>query len=228
MSSPAKPRAVVYVDGFNLYYLGLKRTPFKWLNLLELARLHCPQFDIQAVKYFSAPVKPHPNYPASQAHIKQQTYFRALGTVAGVEIILGTYLRSETRMPLLPLTTPPTMVRVEKSEEKGSDVNVATHLLCDAFDNTYDVAVLISNDSDLLLPVQTVRAKFGKKVHIIFPFQLFKSRNPKKKRGLPRRSYALQNNCDSFSHLDRANLSLAQFPVTLTDPNGTFTKPPSW
>ena len=228
MSSPAKPRAIVYIDGFNLYYLGLKRTPYKWLDVLALSQLHCPHLDIQAVKYFSAPVKPHPNFPLSQAHIKQQTYFRALRTVPQVEIILGSYLRSVTRMPQVPLTTPPIIVDVEKSEEKGSDVNIATHLLCDAFDSIYDVAVLISNDSDLLLPVQTVRAKFGKQVHIVFPFRVFKSRDPKKKKRMPRRSYALQHNCDTFVHLEKSKLLSAQFPTTLSDANGTFSKPPNW
>jgi hypothetical protein len=42
-------------------------------------------------------------------------------------------------------------------EEKGSDVNVATHLLLDVLSGTVDAAVLISNDSDLGLPVRIAR-----------------------------------------------------------------------
>ena len=44
-------------------------------------------------------------------------------------------------------------VRVMKTEEKGSDVNLATYLLVDAFEDRFDVAVIISNDSDLKEPI---------------------------------------------------------------------------
>jgi hypothetical protein len=42
-------------------------------------------------------------------------------------------------------------------EEKGSDVNVATHLLLDVLRGAVDAAVVISNDSDLELPLRCVR-----------------------------------------------------------------------
>lgn len=42
-------------------------------------------------------------------------------------------------------------------EEKGSDVNVATHLLDDVLSRRIDAAVVISNDSDLSLPLRLVR-----------------------------------------------------------------------
>ena len=44
-------------------------------------------------------------------------------------------------------------------EEKGSDVNVATHLLLDVLAGKVDAAVVVSNDSDLALPVREVRAR---------------------------------------------------------------------
>ena len=44
-------------------------------------------------------------------------------------------------------------------EEKGSDVNVATHLLIDIFDQAIDCAIVVSNDSDLALPIQVARDK---------------------------------------------------------------------
>jgi uncharacterized LabA/DUF88 family protein len=49
------------------------------------------------------------------------------------------------------------MVSVARREEKGSDVNVATHLLIDAFSSRIDAAVVITNDSDLALPIRHVR-----------------------------------------------------------------------
>ncbi|HTR76959.1 MAG TPA: hypothetical protein VMH39_02575 [Gemmatimonadaceae bacterium] len=44
-----------------------------------------------------------------------------------------------------------------KTEEKGSDVNLATHPPVDAYEGRADVAVLFTNDSDLAEPVRVVR-----------------------------------------------------------------------
>jgi hypothetical protein len=60
-------------------------------------------------------------------------------------------------------------VKVIKTEEKGSDVNIATHLLMDGFRNDYELAVVVSNDSDLLMPIQVVTQEFGKPVGLLNP-----------------------------------------------------------
>ena len=44
-------------------------------------------------------------------------------------------------------------------EEKGSDVNIATHLLLDVLSGEIDAAVVISNDSDLALPLRKARER---------------------------------------------------------------------
>lgn len=46
---------------------------------------------------------------------------------------------------------------VRKREEKGSDVNVATHLLTDVLTGSVDAAIAITNDSDLALPLRIAR-----------------------------------------------------------------------
>ena len=47
----------VYVDGFNLYYGAVKSTPYKWLNLVELARQLLPAgYVVDKLKYFTARV----------------------------------------------------------------------------------------------------------------------------------------------------------------------------
>jgi uncharacterized LabA/DUF88 family protein len=58
---------------------------------------------------------------------------------------------------------------VIRTDEKGSNVNLATHLLTDAFDNAYDCAVLVTNNSDLLAPAKVVRQKFNKVVGVLNP-----------------------------------------------------------
>ena len=63
----------------------------------------------------------------------------------------------------MPVARDPTQERcVLRTEEKGSDVNLATYLLLDAFDNDYDTAIVVSNDSDFIHPIEVVRRRFGK------------------------------------------------------------------
>jgi hypothetical protein len=49
------------------------------------------------------------------------------------------------------------MARVLNVEEKGSDVNVTTHLLLGVLRAEVDAAIVVSNDSDLRFPVQQVQ-----------------------------------------------------------------------
>ena len=52
-------------------------------------------------------------------------------------------------------------------KEKGSDVSLASMLLFDAHHGDFDAAVVVANDSDLLLPVQLVAEQFAKPVGIL-------------------------------------------------------------
>jgi hypothetical protein len=56
-----------------------------------------------------------------------------------------------------PLPNAKFMVSVAHREEKGSDVNVASHLLLDVLQGTVDGALVISNDSDLRFPLHQAR-----------------------------------------------------------------------
>jgi hypothetical protein len=51
------------------------------------------------------------------------------------------------------------MVTVADREEKGSDVNVASHLLIDTLSDAMDAAIVVSNDSDLAFPVAEARRR---------------------------------------------------------------------
>ena len=44
--------------------------------------------------------------------------------------------------------------------EKMTDVNIATHLIIDAFQDRYDMAMLISGDSDLVPPIKAVHSLY--------------------------------------------------------------------
>jgi hypothetical protein len=142
------PRTWVYVDGFNLYYGAVKDTPYKWLNIRRLCALLLPSHAIDRIKYFTARVSGRPEDPDKPT--RQQICFRALKTIPDLGIIYGSFLSHEVMMPLA--QTPagdPKIVKVIRTEERGCDVNLATHLVHDAFRAHFESAVLITNDSDL-------------------------------------------------------------------------------
>jgi hypothetical protein len=77
-------RTFVYVDGFNLYYGAVKGTPYKWLNLVELAKQVLPASHVVGcVKYFTARVSGADDPDAPK---RQHAYLSALKTLPEVEI----------------------------------------------------------------------------------------------------------------------------------------------
>jgi uncharacterized LabA/DUF88 family protein len=159
---------IVYFDGFNLYYGALKGTPHKWLDLGALSRRLLPNDDVVAIRYFTALVAARPDDP--QQPQRQQAYLRALRTIPGLSIHLGHYLTHAVRMPLAaPLPGGPRTVEVIRTEEKGSDVNLATYLLLDAFQGRCDTAVVVSNDSDLQEPILVAERELGIQVGVVNP-----------------------------------------------------------
>jgi hypothetical protein len=206
-------RTNVYIDGFNLYYGAVKDTPYKWLDLVKFCRIILPKNTVHHVKYFTALVSATPTDPTKPN--RQQTYIRALQTLPNLEVIYGHFLRNRCRMPLaVPLQGGAKTVEVIKTEEKGSDVNLATHLLNDAWRGKYEIAVVVTNDSDLCEPIRIIQQELQKTVGIVTPHKI------------PSRqllSFA------SFSKKIRTkDLQQSQFPQTLTDENGVITKPSGW
>ncbi len=116
------------VDGFNLYYRALRHTRFKWLNLQALTEALLGQdHEILCIRYFTAPVsgKRDPGQP-----VRRQRYLDALRSLPCVSIHLGSFLTRPKMRPLVqPAPDGPTHVLIENSEEKGSDVNLATYLI---------------------------------------------------------------------------------------------------
>ena len=136
-------RTHVYIDGFNFYYGAVFNTPYKWLDFkLLLQNLLNPNHKIIKIKYFTALVtgKIDPNAP-----VRQKTFLRALQKhIPELSIHYGTFNSHDVVKPLACRNkkfTRPFFVPVIKTEEKGSDVNLAVHLLNDAWLDEYDCAV---------------------------------------------------------------------------------------
>jgi uncharacterized LabA/DUF88 family protein len=209
--TPAKKRTNVYVDGFNLYYGCLKGTPYRWLDIHALCTKLLPKSSINRIRYFTALVQPRPGDP-DQAQ-RQQTYLRTLRAVTpNLTVHEGKFLSSQVRASVV--TPPPQTILVHKTEEKGSDVNLAAYLLVDAFDKEYEAAAVISNDTDLITPITMVRDKFKRPVVVINPH--------------PNTSWPMRNAASAYKPIRAGVLAASQLPDRLKDAHGTITKPPGW
>ena len=118
---------------------------------------------------------------------------------------------------IIPKTSPPRIETIEVFEEKRTDVNIASHLLMDAFENRYDTALVVSNDSDLATPIEMVVDRLGKRVVVINPY-------PARRQSSELRRAASR----AIPEINTSVLRACQFDNTLTDAQGSFTRPRSW
>lgn len=153
-------RVSVYVDGFNLYFgmmeAGLSNC--RWLDIKLLAKnLLKPDQELFEAKYFTARVS---NNPDKQK--RQSIYLEALYE-QGVKIIYGQYQMNNTECHRCGHIW-------VNANEKMTDVNIATQLIVDAYKDKYDMALLISGDSDLVPPIRAVHENFpSKRIFVAFP-----------------------------------------------------------
>ena len=202
-------RVAAYVDGFNLYF-GLKEAGFKrhyWLDVVALAHniLKADQ-RLVATHYFTARIRDNGRNVADQK--RQATYLEAL-TLQGAQCQFGHYLEKSRECRRCHSTW-------MDYEEKMTDVNIAIQLLADAFEDAFDVALVISGDSDLTTPVRRIRQRFpGKRVIVAFP---------------PRRhSSELKRWASGFVSIGEDKLRASQLPETLTKLDGfVLSRPMTW
>ncbi|MBQ6008816.1 MAG: NYN domain-containing protein [Kiritimatiellae bacterium] len=206
-------RTFIYIDGFNLFHGALRHTSYKWLDPRAMvSSLIGTDKVIASIKYFTARVTPRANDPGQP--FRQHMYLRALLSI-GVQLVFGRYLSHVTRMYKAhqkPGEDP--FVEVVKTEEKGTDVNIATHMVTDAADNLFDCAILVSGDSDLTAPVKVCIGKYGKIVGVL---------NPQRQK-----CRALESAATFYKHIRESVLAGSQFPTVLSDAQGSFHKPPEW
>ena len=206
--------ANVYVDGFNLYYSTLRDTPHRWLDLQALAsRLLEPDFVLHRIRYFTAPLRIRHVDPGKRR--RQHTYLRALRTIPDLSIHLGYFLSNPMRLPLAnPRPGEPRVVTVVRTEEKGSDANLAAWLTRDAAKRDCRTAFVITGDSDFTGVIQMVRQEFNFPVHVVDPRKASSRR--------------LRSAATSYRLLDRTLLPRCQFPSALSDGSGVITRPHAW
>lgn len=153
-------KAIVYIDGFNLYY-GLNHYghKYKWLDIQALSEsfINDDNTELVEVKYFTALVKGD-----SAKRYRQKVYLEAIkATCPKLTIEYGHFLFKDKRC-----RNCGNVARIP--EEKKTDVNIACEIVKGAFEDQYDVAFLVSGDSDLVPPVKIAVEK-GKTVIIANP-----------------------------------------------------------
>lgn len=193
-------RAIVYIDGFNLYYgiRSLNNPILKWLNIEYFAKSFlAPNTCLEQVKYFTAMIKGDLDKMARQKlylHVLEQQSKR-------LTIIKGHFLKKGKRCPNCNHYN-------QTFEEKKTDVNIACEMLTDAYEDHFDVAFLVSGDSDLMPPVGKITAK-GKIVIIANP--------PKRK------SNELNQVASNSIHMKKYLL-----PAEIPTKRGKLTMPETW
>lgn len=207
---------IVYIDGFNVYH-AIKHTNLKWLDYRALAALLLPHHQIDTIKYFTARVNLRANDKGAPA--RQDTYIRALIAHADVEVHEGKFRTSKIRRPLAEETAgikKGVAVEVLDTREKGSDVSLGSHLVLDACKARMEVALVMSNDSDLQTPVSMAEAEGALVVTV----------NPSKVSPRPRKRHL---KAQGERTLSIARLAQCQLPNPVTARNGMkIAKPRKW
>lgn len=200
-----KERVIAYIDGFNLYFgmLEMGSREYSWLNIQLLAQsLLKPNQELVGVKYFTSRVS---NNPEKQR--RQTTYIEAIESLDNCSIYYGKFQANTEECYGCGR-------KYSSPNEKMTDVNIAVEMLTDAYADRYDMAMLISGDSDLIPPIKSVHSCFPKKrVFVAFPPNRHNS------------SIALVAKGSMI--LGRAKLKAAQFPPTVVKENGFELKRPS-
>lgn len=199
---------ICYIDGFNLYH-GLRSKGWRkyyWLDLWALAeRFLKPGQTLVEVVYCTTLIKGDPDGQQGQL-----TFIDALKAHRpSIKVVYGHYLAKEMKCFKCANT-------YTRHEEKMTDVNIACHMLTDAMDCRFDVAFVLSADSDLVPPVQTVRKRWPrKKVIALFPPE--------------RKSDALRRAVNGQKWIAEADLRQSQLPGVVPLVGGkSAVRPAEW
>lgn len=144
-----KPRAIVYIDGYNLYYGMAKPLNCKWVNLEKaFVDLLSKHMDVVKINFFTS-------WSIDQGSKRRQVmYVSALRSLPLLTVHLGRH-QMKTHDCLAPAC--PHNYSYQKPQEKKTDVKIAVEMVADAFEHNCEVQVLVSGDTDLVPAVEMVR-----------------------------------------------------------------------
>ena len=215
----AEQRVIAYIDGFNLYF-GMRESGLRrcyWLNLQALAvSLLRPGQVLVATKYFTARITggrpgdaPVRERTLDRKRKRQSDFLEALNTLPDFEMFEGHFLGKDVRCLSCRASW-------RTHEEKMTDVQIATEMLEDAYDDRLDTALLVSADSDLVPPMRAIRRRFPRKrIVVCFP--------------PGRSSVQLKKAAHASLMISEDQLDAAQFREEVTKPDGfVLRRPERW
>jgi uncharacterized LabA/DUF88 family protein len=155
-------------------------------------------------KYFTSKIKsPEPK------RIRQNNYIELLEIRKNIKIFYGNYNEVEFKCSGCQR---PNFIQ----NEKQTDVNIAVEMLSDAYQNKFDVAVIMSGDSDLVPPIKAIRRLFPEK-HILACFP------PK------RTSKEIKSVTNGQIHIHESDLKNSQLPNEVVRNDGyKYIRPKNW
>ena len=208
-------RISFFIDGFNIYH-SLKPydtssrrylmhyNKYLWLNFMALAKRFTVKKDqLAEVFYFTALA-----YWRPAAKARHEVFISALEN-EGVRVVKGNFKEKDRFCKFCGAS-------YKYHEEKETDVNIALHLLNEAYQNTYDKAILVTTDTDLVPAITMAKHHFPeKRFGVLFP--------------IDRWSSELSSACDFWLKIQKKDLKKCQFPEKVHLPNGIILeRPATW
>ncbi len=163
-------RTLVLIDAFNLYYSVKGHSPrgrpraFLWLDLMTFSKRLAARLGfgdaVPKVYYFTA--LPHHMAGVEPEKINRHKQFIKAQEAAGVIVCKQSFVKQKGN------TYAKIKGREERSwTEKGTDVALACRLFEDAMKDSFDQAIIVSNDSDYQPAIETFHRLFpGKKLAV--------------------------------------------------------------
>ena len=202
-------RVSFFIDGFNVFHSldsEKKYHRYKWLDYSALARCFVSSKDTVAdIFYFTA----YAHWdPAKKC--RHQLLVRA-EQMKGVQVVFGKFKLRDKQCRLCNKT-------FQAFEEKQTDVNISVKLFQCAYNDTFDTAMIVTGDSDIVPAIRSVKESFpAKKIGLVIP--------------IGRTAEEMKQACDFHMKLKEKHLTSSQFPDSIIlDPakNIYLTRPPSW
>jgi hypothetical protein len=157
---------------------------------------------INKIFYFTTFVQWKPDAVA-----RHKQYIKALRSV-GIETILGRFMKKKVRCHVCGK-------HYTTREEKQTDVNIALRLLSDAITDTYDRAVIVSGDTDLVPVIEAVHRIYpDKEIGVMFPLRRYNN--------------SLEKAADFAITMREKMLIRCQFPEKIKVGNTIVERPDSW
>lgn len=158
-------RVIAYVDAYNVYH-GLNDKNLRSLLWLDFAAMFSDRMSVdrrlEVVRYFTSRGR-GARQGDQRSDERQGVYIDALKAAGRVTI------HDDGKFVSKKLDCPRCGRPFKRPQEKQTDVNLAVHLVADAYQDRFDEAWLMSADADLVPAVRHVKATFADKRVVVVP-----------------------------------------------------------